>query len=82
MPFAIGRPGLREAIVGDVVRFDAERLLNDLGGPVAIVGVDRLFEKVSTVSLSPGALIVSSPNPSSAPRFTAGAAGFLILSSH
>jgi hypothetical protein len=50
-------------VIRHVVGFNAERVLDDLGGAVAVVGADRLFEKVSTVSLSPGALIVSSPNP-------------------
>jgi hypothetical protein len=35
--FAIGWPGLREYVVGDVVGFDAERVLDDLGGVVTVV---------------------------------------------
>ena len=34
--------------VSDVEGFDAERLLNDLRGAVAVVGVDRLFEQVNS----------------------------------
>jgi hypothetical protein len=40
---AIIRPGLREAIIGDVIALDAERILDDLSGLIAIVAVDRLF---------------------------------------
>jgi hypothetical protein len=35
-----------KAAVGDVVRIDAERVLDDLGGAVAVVAADCLFEKV------------------------------------
>jgi hypothetical protein len=43
---AIGRPVLREAVVGDVVGFDVERVLDDLGGTVGVVPVDGLHEEV------------------------------------
>jgi hypothetical protein len=43
---AIVRPTLREAIVDDVVALDAERVVDDPGGAVAIVAVDRLLENV------------------------------------
>jgi hypothetical protein len=36
----------REAIIGDLIAFDAEDVLNDLGRPVGIVAVDRPFENV------------------------------------
>ena len=42
---AIGRPGLREAVIGDVVGFDAKGVL-DLGGAVVVVTADGLFEEV------------------------------------
>ena len=41
---AISRPVLREAIPSDIVGFDTEGLLYDLGGTIAIVGADGLFE--------------------------------------
>jgi len=43
---AILGPGLREAVIGHVVRFDAERALDDLGGAVAVAAADFLLEKV------------------------------------
>src|SRR6185312_11860696 len=43
---AIGRPGLWEAVLRHVVGFDAERVLDDLGGAVAVVAADRLFEQI------------------------------------
>jgi len=43
---AISRPHFREAVVGHVVALDAERVLNDLRCPVAVVAVDCLFEKI------------------------------------
>jgi hypothetical protein len=45
-PLTIGRPFLREAIVDDIVPLDTERVLDDLGGAVAVVSVDRLCEKI------------------------------------
>jgi hypothetical protein len=41
---AISRPVLREAVPSDIVGFDAEGLLYDLGGAIAVVGADGLFE--------------------------------------
>ena len=38
--FAIGRPELREAIVRYVVGLDAECVLDDLGGAVAVGPLD------------------------------------------
>ena len=67
-PLAIGRPSLGKDVGGDVVRLDAERVLNDLGGPIAVVAVDGSFQQVTHLRHS-----------SSASRFTAGDAGFLIL---
>src|SRR6516162_3155712 len=43
---AIGRPVLREGIVQDIVGFDAERVLDDLGSLVAVVAADGLLKKV------------------------------------
>ena len=42
----IGRPFLREAVVDHVIALDAERVLNDPGGVVAVVAVDSLVEKI------------------------------------
>jgi hypothetical protein len=42
----IGRPVFREAVVHHVVALDAERVLDELGGAVTIVAVDRLLEEV------------------------------------
>jgi hypothetical protein len=55
--------------LGDVVTFDAERVLYDLGGLIAVTAIDGLFEQVTHLRHS-----------CSASRFTAGAAGFLTLS--
>jgi len=44
---AIFWPLFREAVVGNVVALDAERVPNDLGGEVAVVAVDRLLDEVS-----------------------------------
>ena len=43
---AIGRPALRQAIVRDVIALDAERLLDDLGGAIAVIAFDGLFEQI------------------------------------
>jgi hypothetical protein len=51
-PLAICWPSLREAVVSDVVRFDAERLLDDLGCEIAVAAINRLFKKVSHVRLT------------------------------
>ena len=45
--FTIGRPSLRKDVIDDVIRFDAERVLNDLGGPFAVVAVDGSFQQVT-----------------------------------
>ena len=37
--FTIGRPSLRKDVIDDVIRFDAERVLNDLGGLFTVVTV-------------------------------------------
>ena len=42
---AIGRPILRETMVHNVVGFDAECVLDDLGGAIAVVAVDGLLER-------------------------------------
>ncbi len=42
---AVRRAGLREAVVRHVVGFFAECVLDALGGALAIVGADRLFDK-------------------------------------
>jgi hypothetical protein len=39
----IGWPSLRKDVAGDVVVFDAERVLNDPGGLIAVAAVDGLF---------------------------------------
>ncbi len=41
---AISRPVLREAIPSHIIGFDTEGFLYDLGGAIAIVGADGLFE--------------------------------------
>ena len=41
---AFSRQILREAIPSDIVGFGAEGLLYDLGGAIAVVGADGLFE--------------------------------------
>jgi hypothetical protein len=43
-PLAIIWPILRETVPSDIVGFDAEGLLYDLGGAIAVVGADGLFE--------------------------------------
>ena len=45
---AISRPLLREAVVGHVVILDAERVPDNLGGPVAVIAVDRLLALVAS----------------------------------
>jgi hypothetical protein len=40
-PLTIGRPVLGEAVVDDIASLDTERVLDDLGGAVTIVAVDR-----------------------------------------
>ena len=45
--FTIGRPSLRKDVIDDVIRFDAERVLNDLGGLFAVVTVDGSFQQVT-----------------------------------
>jgi hypothetical protein len=42
--FPIIRPALLEVVVDDVIGFDTERLFDDLGGVLAVVGADGLFE--------------------------------------
>ena len=64
----IDRPCFGKDVVGNVVRLDAKRVLNDLCGPIAVVTVDGSFQQVTYLRHS-----------SSASRFTAGAAGFLIF---
>ena len=56
--FTIGRPSLRKDVIDDVIQFDAERVLNDLGGLFAVVTVDGSFQQVThlrtvTMTLSP-----------------------------
>ena len=43
---AVGRPRFRETVVSYVVALDAERVLNNLGGAVAVIAVDSLFKQV------------------------------------
>ena len=43
----IGRPSLRKDVIDDVIRFDTERVLNDLGGLFAVVTVDGSFQQVT-----------------------------------
>src|SRR3984957_2591891 len=50
--FTIGRPSLRKDVIDDVIRFDAERVLNDLGGLFAVVTVDGSFQQVTHVPTS------------------------------
>ena len=38
---------MRKDVIDDVIRFDAERVLNDLGGPFAVVTVDGSFQQVT-----------------------------------
>ena len=45
--FTIGRPSLRKDVIDDVTRFDAERVLNDLGGLFAVVTVGGSFQQVT-----------------------------------
>ena len=45
--FTIGRPSLRKDVIDDVIRFDAERVLNDLGGLFAVVTIDGSFQHVT-----------------------------------
>jgi hypothetical protein len=49
---AVGRPILREAVVDYVVALNAERVLDDLCGLIAVVGADRLFEQVHNATPS------------------------------
>jgi hypothetical protein len=41
------RLSLRKDVIDDVIRFDAERVLNDLGGLFAVVTVDGSFQQVT-----------------------------------
>ena len=50
--FTIGRPSLRKDVIDDVIQFDAERVLNDLGGLFAVVTVDGSFQQVTHVPTS------------------------------
>ena len=34
------RPCFREAVIGNIIALDAERVLDDLGGMIGVVGVD------------------------------------------
>ena len=45
--FTIGRPSLRKDVIDDVIRFDSECVLNDLGGLFAVVTVDGSFQQVT-----------------------------------
>ena len=45
--FTIGRPGLRKDAIDNIIRFDAERVLNNLGGLFAVVTVDGSFQQVT-----------------------------------
>jgi hypothetical protein len=45
---AILRPGLWEAVVDDVVGFDAKRVLDDLGGAIGVVAGDGWRRKIGT----------------------------------
>src|ERR1700722_16060321 len=47
---AIGRPSLGKDVIGDLVAFDAERILDDLGGMIAVTAVDGLLEQVPVPS--------------------------------
>src|ERR1700758_1854663 len=49
---AVLGPGPRKAIVGDFVALDTKRVLNDLGGAIAVVGADCTFEKVGHCAYS------------------------------
>jgi len=46
----ISRPRLREAVVGHVIALDAERVLDHLGGAVAVIAIDGFFEKIGHVT--------------------------------
>jgi hypothetical protein len=48
------RPRLREDVVDNVIALNAERVLDDLGGSAAVIGVDCLFEKVGYACTPPG----------------------------
>src|SRR5215467_2092787 len=50
--FTILRPCFREAIVRHIVTLDTQRILNELCGTIATVGVDCLFEKVGHCAYS------------------------------
>ena len=43
---AIIWPAWREPIVDNIVAIDAERVLNDLGGQIAVVAADGSFQQV------------------------------------
>jgi hypothetical protein len=51
-PFAIHWPFLGEALVRNIVGFDTERILDDLGRSLAVVAVDCLFQKIGHVGLT------------------------------
>ena len=51
-PFAIHWPFLGEAVVRNIVGFDTERVLDDLGRSLAVVAVDCLFQKIGHVGLT------------------------------
>ena len=40
------RPRFWEAVIGNFIALDAERGLNEPGGMIAVVGVDRLLQQI------------------------------------
>jgi hypothetical protein len=40
------RPSFREAVIGNFVALDAERGLNEPGGMIGVVGIDRLLQQI------------------------------------
>jgi hypothetical protein len=38
---------LREAIIGDVIALDAKRVLDDLGGAIAVIAVDCPWRRLA-----------------------------------
>jgi len=70
---AISWPFLREAVVGDVVALDAERVPDNLGCAVAVIAVDCLLKKVRLGYTSPLSIGARSlPRSSSTSRLRAG----------
>jgi hypothetical protein len=60
------RPILRENIIGDIVAFDVQRLLNEAGSLIAVVAVDRISGTINPNNPTRSAECFGWANPQSA----------------